>query len=355
MIEYVRSNVDKDIDTVVIWNYENSSSANTFYLSGFRGSCSVLLIRGEANYIITDSRYFEQAEQETNFVLIKHTNDKLTKTVISLLKQLSARVVGFEAEKLDVKTYGELTQELEARFVTIDSALYQLRAVKSEEEISKIHAASRIAEQAFRETLNYVREGVSELELCAELEYRIKKLGGQVAFETLLGSGADTSKPHVKPTMKKIQKGEVILFDFGARVDGYCCDITRMAVLGKPSSEVVESYELVKQSLEKAMNEVKAGVIPSHVDQVARSVIVHSKYADFCFRYGVGHGIGLEVHEWPRLGPKFNEPLVTRAVITIEPGIYIPGKFGIRIEDDIIIRDDCFEKITGLSEDLIVL
>ncbi|MEJ5228375.1 MAG: Xaa-Pro peptidase family protein [Pseudothermotoga sp.] len=355
LIDYVRSNVHKDIDTVMIWNYESSSTANTFYLSGFRGSCSILIIRDESNYIITDSRYFEQAEQESNFVLVKHTGGKLTRTVASFLKELSAQFIGFEAERLDCKTYGELSEELKAKFIPVDDVLYRMRSTKSEEEIDKIRAASRIAEQAFRETLNHIKEGISEIEICAELEYRIKKLGGQVGFETLIGSGPSTSKPHVKPTAKKIRNGELILFDFGARVDGYCCDITRMVVLGKPSVEMTECYELVRQSLDKATNEGKAGMIPSRVDEVARSVILQSKYTEYCFKYGLGHGIGLEVHEAPRMGPTFNEPLPTGAVVTVEPGIYIPGKFGIRIENDVIVRENCFERLTDLSEELVMI
>lgn len=355
LINSVRSFVCKDIDTVMIWNYESSSTANTFYLSGFRGSCSVLIIRDDCNYIITDSRYFEQAEQESDFVLIKHTADKLTKTVSNFLKELSAQVIGFESERLDCKTYGELNEKLSVRFVPIDNILYSMRSTKTEQEVDKIRVASRIAEQAFTETLDCIREGISEIEICAELEYRIKKLGAQVGFETLIGSGSSTSKPHVKPTGKKVKNGELILFDFGARFDGYCCDITRMVMLGKPSQEIIECYDLVKQSLRKATDEGKSGVIASHVDQIARHVILQSKYAKYCFRYGLGHGIGLEVHESPRMSPAFNEPLPTGAVITVEPGIYIQGKFGIRIENDVIVRENCFEKITNLSEDLIRL
>ncbi|HEY8543070.1 MAG TPA: aminopeptidase P family protein [Pseudothermotoga sp.] len=355
LLDSLRSSVCKDIDTVMIWNYESSSTANTFYLSGFRGSCSILIIRDDCNYIITDSRYFEQAEQESDFVLIKHTEGKLIKTVADFLDKLSAKVIGFEAERLDCKTYNELNEKLNVRFVPIDGMLYSMRSIKTEEEIEKIHAASRIAEKAFLETLNFIKEGVSEIEICAELEYRIKKLGAQVGFETLVGSGASTSKPHVKPAEKKLRNGELILFDFGARVDGYCCDITRMVFLGKPSKEIIECYNLVNESLQKATNEGKAGVIAKHIDQVARQVILQSKYAQYCFKYGLGHGIGLEVHESPRMGPLFDEPLPSGAVITVEPGIYIPGRFGIRIENDVIVRDSCFEKITALSEDLISL
>ncbi|HOJ87584.1 MAG TPA: aminopeptidase P family protein [Pseudothermotoga sp.] len=355
LMEAVRSSVCKDVDTVMIWNYESSSTANTFYLSGFRGSCSILIIHDKSNYIITDSRYFEQAEQETDFILVRHTTGRLANTVVNFLKELSAQVVGFEAERLDFKTYDELSKMLNVRFVPIDQTLYKMRSTKSEEEIDKIRKASRIAEQAFMETLSCVKDGVSEIEICAELEYRIKKLGAQVGFETLIGSGASTSKPHVKPTEKKIQNGELILFDFGARIDGYCCDITRMALLGKPTEEIIECYDLVRESLEKATNEGAAGVIARHVDQVARQVILQSKYAEYCFKYGLGHGIGLEVHESPRMGPIFDEPLPSGAVITVEPGIYIPGKFGIRIENDVIVRDRCFEKITALTEELIAL
>lgn len=355
LMNSVRSSFCGDIDTIMIWNYENSSTANTFYLSGFRGSCSVLIIRDDCNYIITDSRYFEQAEQESDFVLIKHTEGKLIKTVTAFLSQLSSRVIGFEAERLDYKTYSELNEILNVKFVPIDQLLYKMRSIKSEEEIDKIRAASKIAEKVFLETLDFIKEDVSEIEICAELEYRMKKLGAQVGFETLIGSGMSTSKPHVKPTEKKVKNGELILFDFGARVDGYCCDITRMAVLGKPSQEIVECYDLVKESLQKATDEGKAGVVAKYVDQVARQVILQSKYADYCFKYGLGHGIGLEVHESPRMGPMFDEPLPVGAVITVEPGIYIPGKFGIRIENDVVVRNCCFEKITNLDEDLVVL
>lgn len=355
LMNYVKSNIHRDVDTVMIWNYENSSTANTFYLSGFRGSCSVLIIQDGSNYVITDSRYFEQVEQESDFVLVKHTGGKLIQTVASFLKTLSAQFIGFEAERLDCKTYDELRHELNAEFIPIDDVLYRMRSIKSEEEVSKIRTASRIAEKAFKDTLGCIKEGVTELEICAELEYRIKKLGGQVGFETLIGSGHNTSKPHVKPTAKKVENGELILFDFGARVDGYCCDITRMVVLGKPSAEIIECYDLVKHSLKRATDEGRAGQIPSQIDKVARHVILQSKYAEHCFKYGLGHGIGLEVHEPPRMGPIFNDPLPAGAVITVEPGIYIPGKFGIRIENDVVVRDDCFEKITDLDEELITI
>jgi len=344
-----------NVDTVMIWNYENSSTANTIYLSGFHGSLSVLIIRNDARYIITDSRYFEQAEQESNFVLVKHTSDKLTTTVANLLKELSAKVVGFEAERLDCKTYNEIVEKVQVQFVAIDEILRQMRSIKEAEEIEKVHAASRIAEQAFNETLKYLKEGVSEVEICAELEYRIRKLGAQVGFETIVGSGARTSMPHVKPTQKKIKKGELVLFDFGARVDGYCCDITRMVSLGRPDEQVSECYELVKESLTKATQSIKAGVIAGEVDSIAREVIMGSKYSEYCFKYGLGHGIGLEVHEGPRMSPNSNDPLPAGAVVTVEPGIYIPGRFGIRIENDVVIQENGLERITNLTEDLMVL
>mgnify|MGYP000846201489 CR=1 FL=1 len=353
LLELVRLNVDSDIDTVMIWNYENSSSANTFYLSGFKGSCSVLILRDDGRYIVTDSRYFEQAQEESTFQLVKHTGEKLTDSVASLLKDLSAEVIGFEAEKLDCKTYNELTEKLDVKFLPVDRMLWLMRSVKSEDEIEAIREASRVAEQSFLDTLGVLKEDVSELDICAELEYRIKKRGGQVGFETLIGTGPRTSLPHAKPTSRQAKRGELILFDFGAKVRGYCCDITRMVSVGEVEEEIKECYALVKKSLLQAIAEGKAGVVARQVDSVARQVILESKYAEFCFSYGLGHGIGLEVHEIPRMGPKFEEPLPANSVVTVEPGIYMPGKFGIRIENDVVVRDGGFETITNLDDDLI--
>lgn len=355
LLNLVRSSINPDVDTIMIWNYENSSRANTIYLSGFRGSFSVLILRDDSCYIVTDSRYFEQAESETDFILVRHANNTLADTVSNLLERLSAKVVGFEAQRLDCKSYSDLTEKINVKFVPIDSAIHQLRSVKTQEEIESIRKATMVAEQAFLETLKFIKEGVTEAEICAELEYRIKKLGGQVGFETLIGSGPRTSMPHVKPTNKQVRNGELILFDFGARVDEYCCDITRMAVIGSASEKIKECYYIVKQSLRKATGAGKAGMSGKDVDFVAREVVQKSKYSGFCFRYGLGHGIGLEVHEEPRFSPKATDPLPENAVVTIEPGIYIPGEFGIRIENDVIVKSSSFETITTLSEDLTVL
>ncbi|MCD6103847.1 MAG: aminopeptidase P family protein [Thermotogaceae bacterium] len=355
LLNLVRTSINSHIDTIMIWNYENSSRASTTYLSGFKGSFSVLILRDDGCYIVTDSRYFEQAENETDFILIKHSNKTLADTVSTLLKELSAKVVGFEAQRLDFKSYSDLIEKLDVEFVAVDNAIHQLRSVKTEGEIESIRKASKVAEQAFLETLKFIKEGVTEAEICAELEYRIKKLGGHIGFETLVGSGPRTSMPHVKPTNKQVKNGELILFDFGARVDEYCCDITRMVALGNPSGNIKECYLIVKQSLEKATETGKAGMVGKQVDSAARKVVQQSKYSEFCFKYGLGHGIGLEVHEEPRLSPQANAPLSENAVVTIEPGIYIPGEFGIRIENDVVVGNSSFETITTLSEDLIVL
>ncbi|RKX42243.1 MAG: Xaa-Pro dipeptidase [Thermotogae bacterium] len=345
----------RNIDLAMIINFENSSKPNSFYLSGFSGSSSILLISPDRKYIITDSRYFEQAQKETNFTLIPHKKGDIFDTLKRAISDFSFKKVGIEFERINHKTFLTLSEKICDQLVPIDDILREMRSVKDEKEIESIKKAISISEAALAETLKQIKEGMTELDIASELEFRMRKMGAErIAFETIATSGPRTSIVHGKPTNRKIRNSEPILIDFGAVVNGYCADITRTVCLGKPSGELRQIYQIVYDAQSSALNEARASMTGSDLDSIARKIISKKGFSEE-FGHGLGHGLGLEVHESPGVNPRNDKPLGNNAVVTIEPGIYLPGKFGVRIEEDVVLKDNGAEVLTHYPRKLISL
>lgn len=354
MIEKIQEKLIKEnIDAVWI-----SNIVNIRYLTGFTGSTADLLVLREGGYILVDSRYWEQVNQEVKGikpVLVDGNNNLFT-----FLKELegknSLKRLGFEASNVVYSTWAklrELFQDVE--LVPLNNWVEELRIVKTEDEIEKIKKALMIAEQAFENILPLIKVGVSEKDIAIELEYQMAKLGSErPAFDTIVASGERGALPHGKASNKKLMGNEFIVFDFGAVYNGYHSDITRTVYFGNPTEEEILVYNIVLEAQKKAEEIIEEGLQCNFVDKVARDIIQENGFGNY-FGHGLGHGVGLEIHELPRLSPKSDMVLKKGMVVTIEPGIYIPGKFGVRIEDMVVVDKSGSKILNKLTNDLIII
>ncbi|HDM70259.1 MAG TPA: aminopeptidase P family protein, partial [Thermotogales bacterium] len=323
---------EKDIDLFLCVNIEGSNTAEARYFSGFTGSFCALVIGDDTRVIISDPRYYDQIVRETNFDLVKLENEKLEDVIGRIIPPRTR--VGLNFSRINHSFFLRIEKKLEGvEFVNVEDVIDELRMVKDEIEVEKIRISARIARSAFMESLNYLKPGVKEREFSAVLEYEMKKKGAEkVAFETIVASGYRSALPHGRASEKVIETGELVVVDFGAVYDGYVSDLTRTVIVGEVPEEQINLLELVKEAQRRAIATAKAGMKGLEIDRVAREMIEKRGYGAN-FGHGLGHGLGLEVHESPRLSPKEERIVPAGSVVTVEPGIYIPGKFGVRIED----------------------
>lgn len=309
--------------------------ANVTYATGFSGDDSWALITKRGSYLITDSRYTEQARSQcVSCKIIERTNTLAKETANLLNKSKSASIVTVE-QSTAVSDFQALKKSLQSRLKPAADIIETVRSCKDTNEISSIRKAARIAAQALKDTKKYIKPGITENELAGRLDFNIRKLGSKNSFETIVAFGPNASRPHHQPTTRKLKKNDTILIDFGARYNDYCSDLTRCFAVGKPSVFYKKVYEAVEKAQAAAIKMVKVGVEIKEVDSAAREVI---KQFDLpVYGHGTGHGLGLEVHELPILSAKAKGRLKAGQIITIEPGVYIPGKLGVRIEDDVLV------------------
>lgn len=331
--------------------------ANVRYISGFTDSDSYVLITEKGNFFITDGRYTEQAEKQCpDYKVIKWGKPvgTLGDTVNNIAKDLGLKSIGFEKDKMTYALYEDFKGKLEAvELVPTLGLVEKLRYVKDEEEISNIKEACRIADVAFERILDFIKPGISESEVALELEYYMRKEGASgVGFETILISGSKTSLLHGKPDNKIIEDGDLIILDYGALYNGYISDMTRTIGIGHLDDKKIEIYNLVKKAQQQGLDAIKAGESGKTPDDKIRSVI--KEYENYYYA-GIGHGVGRELHEEPFLGKYCNRILQENCVITVEPGIYIPGWGGVRIEDTIVVKKDGYERLTNSTKELIIL
>ena len=330
-----------------------SSYPNIFYYSGFRSEDAYLLISHDKRYIITDSRYTIQAkEQAPDFELfdIKNGFEKL-------FSRVSERVIGIEEEEIHLKQYKILKRKLQRgqEFVEMQKNINSLRRVKDEDEIRRMAAAEQIGDAAFEYVLPKIREGITEREIALELEFFMKKQGASsLSFDTIAASGARSAMPHGVASDKVIENGDFLTLDFGCVYEGYCSDMTRTVAVGAVSDRQREIYDIVLRAQLAAISAAKKGRACSYVDGVARKIITDAGYGKN-FGHGLGHSVGIEIHESPSFSPKCNDTLKNGHVITVEPGIYVEGFGGVRIEDLIVIKDDEAINLTKSPKELIVL
>ncbi len=333
--------------------------ANRFYASGFRssGTDGVALVTKDQTYYWTDSRYIEAAQQQVRGAQIEMTTvgHGYSALLSEAVKRHGVKTVGFEETYMTVAELENYRKQVSVEFKGASKLMDQLRTVKGPEEIETLIAAQRIAERALTEIYNDIRPGVTEKEIAAKLIYLMRHYGAEnTSFDPIVASGANGSKPHAVPSDKAIEAGDFVTMDFGSLYGGYCSDMTRTVAVGHVSEEMDKVYHVVLDAQRAGIAAAKAGVPGCDIHNAAAKVIADAGYGAY-FGHGFGHGVGVEIHEAPRASTTWKEPLPAGAVISAEPGIYLPGRFGVRIEDVIIIRDGGCEDITKAPKELLIL
>lgn len=326
------------------------------YISGFTGTSAFLIVTQDKALLFTDFRYVEQArKQAPMFETVKYQNSEIP-AINDALKEYKVKRLGFEEESLSYKKYAEYRDKFEAdAFIPLNDILGRLRIVKDETEIGVITKAVEIADKAFSHILEVIKPGMMETEVAAELEYHMKKLGASgPSFDTIVASGYRSSMPHGVASEKKLEKGDPVTMDFGAIYKGYCSDMTRTVFLGEPSQEMRKIYGIVLEAQMKALEGAKKGLTGKEIDSIARETIKTAGYGDN-FGHGLGHGVGLEIHEEPRLSVTGSVVMEDGMAVTVEPGIYVEGLGGVRIEDLIIICGNKPRILTSSPKELIII
>lgn len=340
-----------DVDAAVV-----TSLPNIRYLSGFTGTAGLLLLQGAEATLITDFRYAEQAPAEVGDgveVLIDRVNvwDRLA----TVIRVTAPETLGFEEEHLTVRDARRLS-DIGPTLAPLRHEVERLRVAKDEEEVAAIRAAADLATDALAEVLPTIRAGETELDVAARLEAALRVRGSEWhPFRTIVASGPRSALPHARTTDRVLAAGDLVLLDFGAEVRGYCADLARTVVLGAPANpRQREIYEVVRVAQEAARSGVRAGMSGRAADAIARDRIAAAGYGE-AFGHALGHGLGLEVHEAPRLAPTSGEPLPLHAVVTVEPGVYLPGWGGVRLEDDLWVGPEGPVSLSNGRTDLIEL
>ncbi|MDO4622925.1 MAG: aminopeptidase P family protein [Eubacteriales bacterium] len=331
---------------------------NIRYCSGFRGGEGMVYISPKQKVLITDSRYTEAAAQESDFTIIEESHKhKRVQILHELLAADQADIVGYEDHYMHCYEFSRLQNTLGEvkQWMPLEEQINRIRMIKTPEELDRIRMAESIGDKAFAGMMEILHPGMTEIEAAAELEYLLKINGGQrLSFDTIIASGKNSSMPHAIPTEKKLEAGDFVTMDFGCIYEGYCSDMTRTIVLGKASEKQREIYDLVLSAQEAALNGIHAGMTGNACDKLARDVIVNAGYGS-CFGHGLGHGVGLYIHEEPRFSPTDYNIIQENMVLSVEPGIYIPGFGGVRIEDLVIVREDGIENLAHAPKHLIEL
>lgn len=335
-----------------------SRPENVRYMSKYTGDDSYLFITENENYFITDPRYTEQAEQEcANFTIINWRDQGKTvaETVKALVKKLNLKTFAFEGDFVNYNTFKEFSTTIDAEAIPLTGVIESYRAIKKPEEIHNLRVACQIADRAFERIIKDIRVGITEKELASRLSHYMVIEGSDTKpYGNILISGSRTSLLHGIPSNKAIEYGDFVLMDYGCGYNGYLSDMTRTVVVGKATSEQRKVYELEKKMQSDATKMMVAGADAKDVYYASIESIKNTKYFQYHYS-GIGHGIGLFVHEVPFMGPRSNEILRENNVITIEPGIYIPNWGGVRIEDQILITKDGNESLTNSTRELIEL
>jgi Xaa-Pro aminopeptidase len=336
---------DKGLDLMVVTNL-----VNVRYLSGYTGSNGAAIVGADLRVFFTDFRYVEQAaEQVPDFERLKGERDLLG----DIAERLSGRV-GFEDGSMTVRSFERLKELVDdsAELVPGGNMVEELRAVKDAEELEKIRAAAELADRALERVLERGLAGRTEREVAIDLEEEMRRLGAEEpSFPSIVAAGSHGALPHAEPRDVAIDRGVLVTVDWGARLDGYCSDCTRTFATGDAGGEAAEVYEVVRRAQERSSEAIRAGANGKEVDAVSREIITEAGHGDH-YGHGLGHGVGLEIHEAPRLAPTSTDTLEAGEVVTVEPGIYVPGRLGVRIEDLVTVTDEGCEVFSRLPKQL---
>ncbi|MCX8182508.1 MAG: Xaa-Pro peptidase family protein [Candidatus Methanomethyliaceae archaeon] len=332
------------------------SPENIFYFTGapfVKGSVGKILYLskdGTASIIVTDLDY-QEALDFVDADAVRIVKTEFGERPSERLKKISGKRIGFEEQQMSYSLYDYLRKDLELQ--PLNGLAEKMREVKDEEEIRRIEEAQRITERALEEALQSFAKGMTEVEIASEVERRIRLLGAEsYAFESIIASGERAVYPHGKPTKKRVEDGESVILDLGARVGGYCSDMTRTFFVGKPKQFLRDVYDAVAQAQNEAVRAAREGITGKELDSVARGILKEFGYAQY-FGHGLGHGVGIDVHEGPSVSPRGETRLTAGNVVTIEPGVYIPGMGGVRIEDIVVITERGSRNLTNFSKEFI--
>jgi Xaa-Pro aminopeptidase len=335
---------ERELDLMLV-----TELVNVRYLTGFGGTNGACVCGGGVRTFFTDFRYTERAEAEVEgWDVVTVTDDWL-----GGIAERFAGTVGFEDDHMSVRMLRRLEEKLPegSRMVPAGGAVEGLRRVKDESEIAAIAAAAELADEVWRWSLERGLAGHAERQVAAAAEARIRELGAEPSFPAIVAAGANGALPHAEAGEREIGAGELVVFDMGAKLDGYCSDGTRTFATGEPGDRAREVYELVLEAQAAALDAVVAGAGGEAVDGVARELIAAAGHGDR-FGHGLGHGVGLEVHEAPRLSQRSEDTLEAGEVVTVEPGVYLPGELGVRIEDLVVVTEDGHRNLSGLPKGL---
>ena len=336
-----------------------SAGPNIRYLTGFTGDNAALLVLPGRSILVTDPRFEIQSAQETADVgcRIRISRSPLMLDVAGAVKRAGVRRIGYEPGRMLCEAYEFLKSKLPMRasLEPVRGWIEELRMVKSAEELARIRRSVETNSEAFEQTVSRVRPGIRESDLAAELEYRMRRLGAEKpSFDTIVAGGTRSALPHAQPTSARIESGQLVVVDMGALQDGYCSDMTRMLFFGRPGPKVKHMYHAVLEAQLSAIDAVRAGASTARVDRAARQVLKRHGL-DRAFVHSTGHGLGLEIHEPPRIGRKDKTKLAAGMAITVEPGVYLEGFGGIRIEDTVVVTETGCEILTPTPNDLRIL
>ncbi len=350
---------ERNLDGVLLLDVERFGWENVFYLSGFRGSSAAVLITDDDAVMATDGRYVAQASDQTPFrLLVQSKNQTLLDMAEEMLRRHDVKACGFEGETITYNTYRRL-KEFPVEWLDMEGMIPALRRKKDELEVSIIVEASRIASRAYEMALQDVVPGMTELEFAQCLEGHIVSMGGEGGWPNssfIVASGVRSALPHGTASTKRMEMGEWVTVDFGASYGGYMSDLTRNFSLGEVSDpEFVRIHNLLQEAHRRGAEAIAPGKTGKEIDMVSRSVIDGAGYGDF-FGHGLGHGLGVEIHEAPRLSPRSLDVLEDGDVVTVEPGIYLPNRGGLRLEDDYLVTSQGSRRLSeGLSQDFMVI
>jgi Xaa-Pro aminopeptidase len=339
----------KGLDAFLVTNMKNIR-----YLTGFTGSSGFAIITRDKGLFFTDFRYEEQSKKEVKGFEVAIEKGKRIKLIQSFVKKLGIKKLGFE-KSISYEFY-ELLKGVHAALLPQKNLIEGMRKIKSEEEIGSIKEAVRRAEGAFLKIKPRIKPGAKEREIALRIEEQLKKAGcGNIPFDIIVASGKNSSMPHARPTEKKIEKGDFVIIDWGGEADGYFSDMTRTLLMdGNDLSEKIKIYNTVNYARQKAIKSIREGLKTQEIDSAVRNAIKKAGYGEF-FGHGTGHGVGLDVHEYPHVSWNKGEKIRNNMVFTVEPGIYIPELGGVRIEDMILVRNGKAELLTGLSRELEII
>lgn len=337
------------VDAILFLNIRNIR-----YLTGFTGSDGALLIGPERSVLMVDGRYTHQAEKEVNDAAVFEYKEK-NEGIAAILADTGLKTIGFDAMAMNVQTYLKLKKLKSVTLKPISDNISAIRTIKDETEIACMRKASDIAFQALTSVRELIRPGVSERDIALELEFRMGRCGAeQIAFPTIVASGVNSALPHAKPGLRRIEQGDFVMIDYGAVYQGYCSDETWTVAIGKVQDKQKDLYAVVKEAHDRALEAIRPGVSCREIDRVARSFVENNALGNY-FSHGTGHGVGLDVHEAPRISTNSEHILQEGMVVTIEPGVYIPNLWGIRIEDMVLVKEDGCEILTKIPKCFTVL